>query len=120
MLVFPIAIGLVILNLYWINLLVAITSARFRDFGPIVTSLMAVIFFVTPVLWRPNLLPPGTAHLLLGLNPLYHFLQLLRLPLSGELPTLENWLVSGVLAAVGIASASVMANKAKKSIASWL
>jgi ABC-type polysaccharide/polyol phosphate export permease len=86
--------GLVILvlNIGWVVWLLGMMSARFRDMPPIVSSVMTIAFYVTPVMWYPQLIENNAlAHLLLGLNPLYHWLQIVRLPIMGQWPTWENW-----------------------------
>lgn len=47
---------LMILNLYWMSLFVAMVCCRFRDMISIVNSCMQVAFFVTPISWMPRLL----------------------------------------------------------------
>jgi lipopolysaccharide transport system permease protein len=117
---FPIGLALLIVNLAWIMTLLGILSARYRDLPPIVSSLMTIAFYVTPVMWSPSLLPAGTAHLLLGLNPLYHLLQIVRLPLLAQFPTLENWILSATFAIVGWVAVSLVMKKFKSQIAFWL
>ena len=114
------AFALLILNLSWISMILALLSARFRDTPPIVNSLMTVAFYVTPVMWYPSLLPGGTAHLLLGLNPLYHLLQIVRLPILGELPTLENWYLSALLAIAGWAITLLSFGRFRSRVAFWV
>jgi lipopolysaccharide transport system permease protein len=111
---------LVLVSLTWIAVIVSIISVRFRDFPQIVSALLTVGFYVTPVIWQPERLPGGVAHLLLGFNPFYHLLQVLRLPLLGEFPTLENWLLSGISALVGSALAAAVYRSLKTKIAYWV
>ena len=89
--------GLVLLclNGIWVGLLLGIISARFRDVPPIVASVVRILFFVTPIIWMPELMP-GRA-LVLDFNPLYHFVELVRAPLLGQVPGFVSWLaVSGI------------------------
>jgi lipopolysaccharide transport system permease protein len=95
-------------------------TTRFRDVQQIVSSAMAVLFFVTPVFWQPSLLPVGTAHLLLGLNPLYHFLQLLRLPILGQAPTLDNWTLALIATILTAVIATLAARKYRTRLAYWV
>jgi lipopolysaccharide transport system permease protein len=111
---------LVLLNLTWIVVVLGTVSSRFRDIPQVVAAFMTIAFFVTPVMWQPNLVPAETAHLLLGLNPFYHLLQLLRLPFLSTVPTLENWLVSLVMAAIGWALAIQVLKRFGKEIAYWV
>lgn len=112
---------LLFLNLAWISYVLASISARYRDLPPIVTSLTGIAFYVTPVMWMPELLGDATTqHLVLGLNPLYHFLQILRLPLLGQAPTVENWVVSLLIACLGWMLALAVHRKFSKSIPYWV
>jgi lipopolysaccharide transport system permease protein len=115
--------GCVILlaNLTWMVLLLGMVSARFRDMPPIVNSLLTIAFYVTPVMWFPSLIGDNAlAHLMLGLNPFYHLLQLVRLPLLGGFPTLENWGLSILLAVIGWIFAFLMFKKFRAQIAYWV
>lgn len=108
------------LNLFWITSLVALISTRYRDIPPILNSLLLMAFYLTPVMWSPDLIPPGLAHNLLGLNPLYHYLQLVRLPLLGGTPTVENWAISLFSIFVGALSYFYIFRKYKNRVAYWV
>jgi ABC-type polysaccharide/polyol phosphate export permease len=100
--------------------ILGLVTARFRDMQQIISSVLAVLFYVTPVIWQPQLIPPGIAHLLLGLNPMYHFLQLLRLPILGEAPTLENWVLALICALTTSAIALVSSRRYRHKLAYWV
>jgi len=84
---------------FWIGIIIGGLSARFRDVPPIVSSVMQVAFFLTPVFWTPETLKGREAFVYL--NPFYYLLDVIRLPLLGEAPPLLMWLV-----VIAIASAS--------------
>ncbi len=77
----------------------AAVCARFRDIPPIMGSIMQIAFFVSPVIWRPELIHRGAA--LLPLNPFYSLFEIVRAPLLGDIPGGIIWLsalaYSGVL-----------------------
>lgn len=115
--------GLILLtiNLAWITAIVGIFSARFRDLPPIVVSLVTVAFYLTPIMWYPSLIGDNQlAHMLLGFNPLYHLVQIVRLPLLGDFPTVENWLASAALAICGFGLTLYVIGKVKNKIAYWV
>jgi lipopolysaccharide transport system permease protein len=115
--------GLIVLalNLGWVVLLLGIASARFRDMPPIINSVTTIGFFVTPVMWSPVLIGNNElAHLLLGLNPLYHWLQIVRLPILGQWPTLENWAVALLVAGLGWGVTLLVYQKFRTMIAYWV
>jgi len=93
------ALALVLLNGFWLALLLGLLSARFRDIPLVVASVVQVMFFITPVIWRPDMLPDRA--LVLDLNPLHHFVEILRAPLLGQVPDLRHWLAAFVVTGVG-------------------
>ncbi len=115
--------GLVILvlNIGWVVWLLGMMSSRFRDMPPIVASVMTIAFYVTPVLWYPKLIENNyLAHLLLGLNPMYHWLQIVRLPIMGQWPTWENWGLALLSAGIGWVITLVAYKKYRNMIAYWV
>lgn len=93
------ALLILLVNGFWISLMFGLLSARFRDVPLIIGSLVQVLFFMTPVIWRPEMLPERA--LFLQLNPFYHMIEILRAPMLGQTPSLENWLVVLSIALVG-------------------
>jgi lipopolysaccharide transport system permease protein len=71
-------------------LLLGALCARFRDIPPIVGSLMQIAFFVSPIIWKPELLT-GVQRDLLPFNPFYSLLELVRSPLFGVMPDGIVW-----------------------------
>lgn len=113
-------LALVVLNLTWMIVILAVLCARYRDVPQIVAAAFTIVYFVTPVMWQPSLVPSDTAHFLLGLNPFYHLLQLLRLPFLSAVPTAENWYLSIAMAVVGWLTARAVLKRFGKQIAYWM
>lgn len=65
-------------------LLLAMACARFRDLPQIVASVLQVLFFVTPVIWQPDLL--GARQYISDYNPFHWFIELVRAPILGTVP----------------------------------
>lgn len=114
--------GLLVLagNLTWMSIILGLLSARFRDMPPIVGSVLTVGFYLTPVMWEASAIPGETAHYLLGLNPFYHLLQIVRLPLLGQIPTTENFLLSSIFLVAGSLITSVIFRRYRRRIAFWV
>jgi lipopolysaccharide transport system permease protein len=74
---------LIVINISWAALFVAIVSARYRDFQQVLASLTQLLFFLSPVLWIPNQMK-GYGGKIMMLNPIVHMLNVLRGPLLGE------------------------------------
>ncbi len=72
-----------------LTLLLGAFCARFRDIQPIVNSVMQIAFFVTPVIWKPDQLGAGAAHLFY--NPFFDLLEIVRAPLLGQAPGFIVW-----------------------------
>jgi lipopolysaccharide transport system permease protein len=107
-------------NLMWMAKILALVAARYRDVVQIVGSLVTVLYYVTPVMWQPSSLPSGMAHILLGLNPFYHLLQITRLPFFGEAPTIENWIVTIGMLGFGWLASNFLYKRHASKIALWL
>jgi ABC-type polysaccharide/polyol phosphate export permease len=109
---------LVVLNLTWVTLALAICCARFRDVPMIVTTVVQMLFFVTPVFWDPKIMPTRTV--LVHGNPFYHMLVVVREPLLGNFPPLENWLFLLATLVVGWGGTFYLFTKFRRRIAYWL
>ena len=83
------ALVLLIANAIWVGLLFGTLCARFRDIPQIVQSLMRVAFFVTPIIWMPDQL--GERGYLALFNPFTYFVELIRAPLIGQVPSALTW-----------------------------
>jgi ABC-type polysaccharide/polyol phosphate export permease len=96
------ALGLVLLvvNVAWISMMVAIVSARFRDIPQIVQSITQAAAIMTPVFWLPDRIPERY-RLILDLNPFYHLLQAVRAPLMGRGVEPHTYLFLAGMALVG-------------------
>lgn len=114
--------GLLILtlNLTWMSILLGIICARFRDLTQITTSVLQIFFYLTPIIWMPNLLPARTSVMVLDPNPFYHLLAIVRNPLMAISPTPLNWAISILLCIFGWGIAILFFNKFKARVAYWL
>ncbi|MCA7120508.1 MAG: ABC transporter permease [Acidibrevibacterium sp.] len=72
-----------------ITMTLAALCARFRDIPPIVGSVMQIAFFISPVIWRPELIRHGARFL--PINPFYALFEIVRAPLLGEIPGAIIW-----------------------------
>ncbi len=73
-------------------IILGLFCARYRDLQQLVQSILQISLFVTPIFWPPEQLS-GRAVVILDINPLYHYVSALRLPLLGQAPSLLNWQV---------------------------
>jgi len=111
---------LLTVNLTWIALMLAVICARYRDLAQIVASMVQVIFYLTPIIWMPSLLPQRAGLYLLDLNPAFHLIEIVRSPLLGQAPTAMNWAVSAAMAVLGWAITLAVYGRYKRRVAYWL
>jgi len=76
-----------------ITALLGALSARFRDIPMIVTSLMQILFFITPVIWKPDQLTERAQTWIVHFNPLAALLDIMRAPLLGSSASYQSWIL---------------------------
>jgi lipopolysaccharide transport system permease protein len=88
-----------------VALFLGMLCARFRDIAPIVASVMQLAFFMSPVLWKPELL--GDKARWLPLNPFYTIMETVRGPLveGGASPVVWTSALLYTLATAAVATA---------------
>ena len=91
---------IVSINLIAIMQLVGILGARFRDLEPLILAFFPILFFLSPVIYRPGQL--GPAEPVMAFNPITHYIRVIRDPLLGELPTLGSYGIVLALTAVTV------------------
>ncbi|WJM92281.1 ABC transporter permease [Pseudomonas brenneri] len=111
---------LMVINVSWMALLFGVLSTRFRDVPQLVQSLFQVVFYLTPIIWMPHLLPARASTLLLSWNPFYHMLEVVRAPLLGDVPALDSWVISICMAVVGWLVSLAVYGVCRNKIAYWL
>ncbi len=100
-------------------LLLGALCARFRDIPPIVASLMQIAFFVSPIIWKPELLePPQRA--LLPLNPFFTLLEVVRAPLLGAWPSSTVWASALGFSAVLVLAAWLLFVRVRGRLSFWV
>jgi ABC-type polysaccharide/polyol phosphate export permease len=87
----PVGLALVSANALWQSLLLGLFCARYRDIPQVVSSLVQVAFFLTPVMWRIDAL--GDSRWIALVNPIFHELEMIRAPLLGRAPAPISWIV---------------------------
>jgi ABC-type polysaccharide/polyol phosphate export permease len=119
LLLFIPALLLVFLAVFSYVFILGIFGARFRDVTQIVSSVIQIVFFVTPIMWNAALLN-GKHEYIITLNPFAHFLELLRAPLLGTTPNLLSLLVCVVITLVGLCLSFLLMVRVRKRIIYWL
>ncbi len=94
-------------------------GARFRDIPPIVASVTQIAFFISPIIWKPELLK-GAALEYLWLNPFYTLLEIVRGPLLGAPVSLHVWASALGYSAVLLVIAWVLFARTRSRLAFWV
>lgn len=115
---FLVSLVVVVLNLFWVGLFLAVFCTRYRDIAQIVTSLVQVAFFVTPVMWQPHMI--GDRHFVVEANPFYYLIDVFRSPLLNAEINVRNLTVCIVAAIVGNVAAFLLFAAKRNRIAYWL
>jgi len=101
-----------------LTLLLGTFCARFRDIQPIVNSVMQIMFFITPVIWKPEQLGDGAAKL--AWNPFYDLLEIVRAPLLGTGMSDMTWLGAVVYSAVLCSVSWAFFARARGRVTFWI
>lgn len=111
---------LLCLNLSWMMLILAILCARFRDMTQVVTNILQVLFYATPIMWMVKILPDHVSRTFIDLNPFFHLIELVRAPLFGSPPSLLDWSFGFVCAVIGWVAAVAFFGRYRWRVAYWL
>lgn len=117
-LLFLFGLIILILNLFWIGLLFAIISARFRDIPLILSNLIQVSFFLTPIIWQINMLDGRFA--ILKFNLIFHFIEIVRIPLLDNDFLFFPYLVSLITLFSGFIFTGIFFGKYINRISFWV
>ena len=112
------ALILIVLNGALSTLYIGIFSARFRDIPQLINSIVQIIFFITPIMWKPDLLLHRTY--IAEFNPFYHLVEIFRAPLLGQVPSLTNYIVVLMVSAANLALAGIVFTRFRPRIAYWI
>lgn len=110
---------LICLNGLWISILLGMTCARYRDVQQVVSNLLQISMFVTPVLWSPDQLH-GRALKLAEYNPLYYLIEVVRNPMMGKMPELFDWFVVTLIAISGWTLTIYVMSKFRHRVVYWI
>jgi ABC-type polysaccharide/polyol phosphate export permease len=111
-------LALVYITQVWFGLVIAILSTRYRDVPQIVQTGLQVMVFATPIMWPVSTL--GDNRLVADLNPAFHLIELIRGPLTGNLPAPLSWEVGIALALLGPVLAGILFRRSARRIVYWL
>lgn len=110
---------LLLLNSFWVGVVLGFLGARYRDVSSIVSNLTTLLMLFTPIMWKANMLQ-GKRRLLATLNPFTHIVNIVRDPLLGQPPSLISYTVAISLFIGGSLLALVLYKKYVHRIVFWI
>ena len=117
------ALALIAINAVWVSLVFGILATRYRDIAPLLGSIVQLLFFMTPIIWTEKTLE-GTGNegraRIAEINPLYHFLDIVRTPLLGGDQQLYHWVIVLIITVVGWGIALLALRNYRSRVAYWV
>lgn len=108
-----------IINAIWICYVFGALSARYQDFIHVISTVMRVMLFLTPIFWLPEQMGRLWTDVLIY-NPFAHFLIAFRDPmLYGQIPMLSMQIVSAITVG-GCLFAMIVFTYSRRRIPFWL
>jgi lipopolysaccharide transport system permease protein len=92
--------------------------ARFRDIPPIIGSVMQVAFFVSAVIWKPEMV--GHWQPYLPINPVFAVMEAVRAPLMGSTGGITVWIAAFAWTGIMVAVAWAFFVRFRGRIAFWV
>ncbi len=116
--VFPLTFTIVSAILVIWAIIIGSLSTRFRDLPPIISSTVQVVFFVTPILYKPEML--SDRPFVYQFNPFYYMVEGLRAPILGEPVTAKLVMTLLLMLAVSAVLGLIVFARTRGRISYWL
>lgn len=115
----PFGFLMIALFLFWTGCLLSILCARFKDFSEIISNLMQVLFYMTPIIWSVDLLGSRYIDFVVKINPFYHLIELIRGPILSS-DYLISYLVIITINFFGLLFSNFIFTKYKDKLVYWV
>lgn len=109
---------IILINGFWASMLIGLVTTRYRDLAQLVTLVVSLAFFVTPIFWKKDML--SSRGYIADFNPLYHFVEILRAPLLGEAADPISWIVTLSITTGGVVAMIVVGAFYLRRLTYWL
>lgn len=117
---------MLLVNGVWVALLFGIVSTRFRDVPQVITALSSLLFFMTPIVWSADILYKNFGDqgdwrfLITDLNPIYHYIELIRAPMIGNQQAWTHWVVVAGFTVAGWALTLLVLRNYRARVSYWV
>lgn len=116
---FILGLPVVVFNMFVWGSLISLLSSRYRDLRYLIPYLAGVLMFMTPIMYRVDQLQGGKL-LIVHLNPIYPFVEMLRSPLLGGAMPVDYWPMAGIVSVVGFLLWMLFFSLFRKRIPFWV
>lgn len=118
-------LALLIINGVWVTMFFGIVATRFRDVAPLLESLVQLAFYMTPIVWTAQTLTDQGGAVaeraaLAKLNPLYHYLEIVRGPMINVPVEASSWYIVLAMTVVGLGLALLAMRKWRFRVSYWV
>lgn len=110
---------LTLIFLYPIIMVISIISLRFRDFPNMIASGIQLVYYLTPIMWKEEIMPK-TVQTYLMFNPFAVFLSICRNPLIGSAINNTYWISAIIYIILSWLIAFPFYSKYKSRIVYWI
>ena len=110
---------ILLLNAVWVLIFLGIVGAKIRDLQHFLNSISIFFFFSSPIMWAPQD-QSGFVLKISIVNPVTHFIELIRAPLLGEMPSQLNVAYVAVFTLAGWVTALCAASIYYRRLSLWV
>ena len=119
------AMAVLILNGVWVTMFFGIVATRYRDVAPLLEAMVQLLFYVTPIVWTTQTLKEqggdvAERALLAEINPLYHYMEIIRAPLIGQPLAAYHWWIVLACTALGLVLALLAMKQWRFRVSYWV
>lgn len=115
--IFPVLL-LYAFNIFFLGLTLGAACARFRDLQQIVATMLQLLFFLTPIIWMPDMLGDNAHYVYL--NPITSFIEIFRAPLLGQTASYIAWTIVGGITSLNVGLAFLFLGVYRSRIVFWV
>ncbi len=114
----PVSVLILILNVFLLSFVLGFICARYRDVLQVILTFLQVLFFLSPIIWKPDML--GQYEIFVYLNPVSAFIEIIRSPVLGIPIHAYAWPIVALFTTVNTLTALAFLNLYKNRLIFWL
>ena len=114
----PFGLILLFMNFVWTGVFISFFCTRYRDLNQLVTNLMQISFFLTPIIWKVSMLDQHQK--LTNYNFFYHLINVIRGPIISDPASILSFYILAITSFVGFILAFIFFAKYRARISYWI